>query len=384
MNYPKTKFDFLKNNFLTKFLIDFYVKAWIQIFRQNGSLNLNYSWKRRSHKLRALNRHSITKSLANNAKFKSKAKDFLVKNFRNYRDTSWSVLYSSLNEIYDYRYIPEDIYYDIVEKSLNDIQLVQAYNDKNVYERILKDVKIPKTAFRVINGRFYSKDYELIDINVVKSICKPDELLILKPAIESGGGKDVKLDSFKNIVDYLENFIKGSKSTKGINFIIQFLLEQHEQIASFHPSSVNTFRIMTLRLGDKIIPVSSYLRMGRDGSKVDNVSSGGISCGINNEGILNKYAYDIYYKKLETHPTTNKRFSGEKIPMFLKALELTKNLHQQLFYFDLVSWDIAIGKEGSPYMIELNLFFQECNDHQVHNGPLFKEYTDAVIKRLNI
>lgn len=384
MNSPKTKFDFLKNNFFTNFLINLYIKTRIHVFHHNGGLKLNYTWKRRSHKLYALNRSLVKKGSVNNGEFKAKAKKFLMENFKGYRDTSWSTFYSSLNGIYDHRYIPEDIYYGIVEKSFNEIPFVLAYNDKNMLERIYKNARMPQTVFRVITGRFYDKDYQLIDLEKVKKLCDPDEVLVLKPSIDSGGGKNVTLDKHDNIIKYLSNLTDGSTNKKGVDFVVQNVFEQHEQIASFHPSSVNTFRIMTVRLKDDIIPVSSFLRMGRDGSSVDNISSGGISCGINTEGYLNKYAYDIYFKRFEAHPTTNKKFEGEQIPLFKKAIELTKELHHQLFYFDLVSWDIAIGKDGEAYMIEQNLYFQACNDHQVHNGPLFKEHTDAVIERLEL
>jgi len=374
----------LKNNILTNFLIDLSIKLYVRIFRLNGKLKLRYSWKRRIYKLHALYRDSIKKNSKIQDDYILKSKEFLHKNFKGYQDISYHTFYPSLNGIRDYRYIPEDIFHGIIEKRLNKLEFADAYSDKNLYERVLKEYKGPKTAFRVIKGLFYDEDYNLTNPNEIKKILDPDETFILKPAIDSGGGINIVFDQIDNLIKHLEKIIDNSENLKNENFIVQHLLEQHKQISDFHSDSINTFRVMTLRIDEKIFPVCSVLRMGSNGSKIDNISGGGVTCTINSDGLLGDFAYDLHFEKVSAHPMSGKKFKGEKISMFPEVLKLTEHLHKQLPYFDLISWDMSIGKDGDPYLIELNLSLQECNGLQAMDGPLFKEHTDAVIKKLNL
>ena len=55
----------------------------------------------------------------------------------------------------------------------------------------------------------------------------------------------------------------------------------------------------------------------------------------------------------------------------------------KLFYFDMVSWDVAINKNNKPKIIEINLSGQEINFHQFSNGPLFGDYTEQIISKLH-
>jgi hypothetical protein len=45
----------------------------------------------------------------------------------------------------------------------------------------------------------------------------------------------------------------------------------------------------------------------------------------------------------------------------------------------LCSWDIAIGQDGDPVLVEANLSFGEVDFHQMCNGPIFGDLTEAVL-----
>jgi hypothetical protein len=124
--------------------------------------------------------------------------------------------------------------------------------------------------------------------------------------------------------------------------------------------------------------------MGRHQMKVDNQAAGGISCGINADGYLKKYAYDKYFNRFAEHPDTLVRFDGFQLPAYREVVEMSIALHGELQMFDLVSWDIAVDEASNPCMIEFNLRCQEINFHQINNGPLFGPYTAEMIERLNL
>ena len=54
--------------------------------------------------------------------------------------------------------------------------------------------------------------------------------------------------------------------------------------------------------------LSRIVRVGQAGSRVDNASSGGLTCGITEKGVLKKYAYNQNCKIREVNPDCLIRF----------------------------------------------------------------------------
>jgi Sugar-transfer associated ATP-grasp len=282
-----------------------------------------------------------------------------------------------------HRYIPEDIYYAYIERAFSRHELADPYADKNSYDRIFPGVPGPISLLRRINGRFYSRDYRVLTLKQANDLISEHQGdLIVKPSIDSGDGKNVrKLTIDHGKLAYGEESTDFEKLTQsyGLDFLVQHVFQQHPAMAEFHPSSVNTVRFYTLRLDDEIKVISAVFRAGNMGRCVDNR---GIPCGINAEGKLNDHANTKYFTKHEFHPVTGKAFRGFVIPGWQAACEFVKQLHEQLLYFDSVSWDITINPDSQPCLMEVNLTFQEINFHQVNNGPLYGDLTDEVLTRV--
>ena len=51
-------------------------------------------------------------------------------------------------------------------------------------------------------------------------------------------------------------------------------------------------------------------------------------------------------------------------------------------HFRLVSWDIALREDGEPVLIEANFYDGEIDFHQLNNGPLFGEDTEAILREV--
>jgi len=282
-----------------------------------------------------------------------------------------------------HRYIPEDIYYAHIEPALNRYELADAYADKNEYNRLFANVAGPVTLLRRMNGRFYDVNYKSLTANQASELVGNFHGdLIIKPSIDSGDGKNVcKLtieDGHFKLGDEVTDLVRLTNSY-GKDFLIQFVFKQHPAIAEFHPSSVNTIRFYTLRLDDEIKVISAVLRCGNMGRCFDNR---GIPCGINSDGRLNDHATTKTFQKYDTHPVTGKAFRGFVVPGWHAACDFVKLLHQDLKYFDSVSWDITIDPDSNPCLMEMNLTFQEINFHQVNNGPLYGDLTDEVLSHV--
>ena len=297
--------------------------------------------------------------------------------------TEWHQAYIATNGIEDYKYVPEDIFYKIIEPRLNRLSLKQAYEDKNNYNKVFTHITTPITILRNINGFFYDGEYKLLTfqeaINKFREVY--NNKLVIKPTLNSGGGRNIKVickDDFveSNFASYFEQLVKIYKK----DFIVQGYVVQHNFLGEVHPNSLNTLRIISLRFNNKIYILSSILRMGNSGNIVDNATVGGLTCGINKEGKLNDFATEHYtYFKHRKHPFTDFVFADKYIPNHKVVEECVEELHSQLLYFDIASWDIAISKNGEPIFIEVNLGNQDINFHQRNNGPLFGSLTEQVI-----
>lgn len=135
---------------------------------------------------------------------------------------------------------------------------------------------------------------------------------------------------------------------------------------------------MTLIIGNEVHHISTVLRMGVGESKVDNASVGGITCGVKENGQLKEIAFNAHGERFDQHPQ-GYQFGKCIVPGYRDAVAMAKHCHEKLGHFRLVSWDIAIGDQGEPILIEANLRNGECDFHQFNNGPLFGEFTDYVL-----
>lgn len=297
---------------------------------------------------------------------------------------TWHRAYATVHPTFDaHRFIPEDIYYAYVERALNRLDLAEAYTDKNNYHRLFPGVSAPLVLLRRMNHRFYDADYQALDLaDAAAILCRATGQLIIKPSIASGNGLNVRklhVVSGRIWLNEQKTDLASLVAMYGGDFLIQVAFEQHPAISEFHPHSVNTMRIYTFRVGNEIKVASAVLRLGNCGRSVDN---GGIPCGIGVDGRLNDQAVTKYFFKHDVHPFTKKPFKGFVVPGWNEACKFASGLHGELPYFDTVSWDIAIGPDTIPTLIEFNLSYQDVTFLQVNNGPLFGECTEQVLAKV--
>lgn len=95
---------------------------------------------------------------------------------------------------YNDRYMSDDVYYYYVIPCLNRFDFINSYMDKNGYDRLFPDIKKTSILMKNINGRFFSPDDMPISTEeAVKLVLATDLDCIIKPSIDSGSGKNVKL-----------------------------------------------------------------------------------------------------------------------------------------------------------------------------------------------
>lgn len=284
--------------------------------------------------------------------------------------------YTGVNGIKDVRYIPENFFYDVIERHYNDMTLEPAYVDKGMFGILYSDIKQPTTVLVNMNGMFYDREYNSITKETAARLLRNEKRVIIKPTRDSGGGKNVKFLNVEqyNMQDCLTTFGEYEK-----DYIIQLPIKQHPQLAALHKESINTIRVMSMLEKGKVSIISTIIRMGVGDSCVDNECSGGINCGVDEYGHLSEVAYDGSGKVYKRHPQ-GFEFSQGSIPCYEKIKAIIIEQHKKLPNFGLISWDFTVDENEDPVMIELNLSWCGLNFHQLHHGPLFGNDTDRIIQ----
>lgn len=297
-----------------------------------------------------------------------------------YRWFAFFNMFDENKESWSPYYIPSNIHYSIVDMFYTDYKRCRTIEDKNLNNLLFYDVKQPKTIVRKINNSLFDNNYSSIDNKKLDELVSSNQKYILKPSIESGGGKSIIIwDPDKDIP--IETFIKKIKEYR--NCIVQEFAGQYDGIASLHKNSLNTIRLITFFHNDKVYTLSTIIRIGAGGSNIDNASVGGIFCGIDENGHLKNIAYNDYGDIYKVHPTTGAVFSEHYIPKYGELVSLAENLHNRLVNFSrLISWDFAIDENEDPILIEVNATHGGISFHQMCNGPLFGNLTNGMIKEV--
>ncbi len=195
------------------------------------------------------------------------------------------------------------------------------------------------------------------------SMLKEKQRLFCKPLCGSLGEKVriIKADDFMNAEAFFE--LLQYYSPEG--FLAEEIIEQTEFMKRLNPTSINTLRIMSIRMDNRIC-MYFEMRIGEMFSIADNLGLRSLICGINpNDGTIIS-AYNKNRTSFVSHPHTRAKIVGEKIPRFFEAVELAKELAGYYPGFRYLSWDLALTDEGWV-IVELNGKGGICGFQEVYN-----------------
>ena len=261
-----------------------------------------------------------------------------------------------------------------IELAMNDFKLKFGFSDKNYFDKLFPDVLMPKTIVRNINGVFLDGNYTPINAQEVDRLLNSQERVIVKPSLENGCGRDVKM--------YTREMYGKIKTEFKRNYLIQEVLTQHRDVAQFNCSSVNVMRVCSLSLNNVVSPVNCAFRCGTEGFVTDNHITddgrGMVVVGVNADGSLKEKGYFSCGETTETS-SNGCAFAGVRLPNFEKALALTTHIHEQLPHFCFMGFDICFDESGEPVVMEFNIRGPGVLYYQYANGPLFGDRTKEVI-----
>lgn len=296
-------------------------------------------------------------------------------------------------------FIPNKVLYGISEK-MNDQEAASVLSNKLFFDLYYRPhIKALPRIIMFNHGNSFiagakqikvssiDKFEELLEM-VVKNETNEDSVFIKKTYASHGGKNIFKIykASFPLERDLLSEMYKSIINSA---YIFQETVAQHDEINLINPYCVNTIRIDTIidQEGNCNIG-TAYLRLGLNKLPVDNLSSGGVSIGIDLEsGTLQSYGFTSITQAggstLSEHPTTGTVFQDFKIPYFDEVKQLVIQAAKLTPSLRMVGWDVAISPKG-PILIEGNNRYN-LTAHDRHYGgykgnPAFRR----VMMELNI
>lgn len=235
-------------------------------------------------------------------------------------------------------------------------KIIEIANKKEDYKYFDNKALFNKT-FSEFMGRKWINTAE-DDYEQFCELCSTNKELFVKP-IDGMCGRGAYMLEIGNEMDTRTAY-KRLNSEKAI---VEEVVIQHNELAKFNASSVNTLRIVTMLCADDTVKImAAVVRLGREGQVVDNFHNYGIVALVDNvTGVVKTTGVDRDFKRYVVHPDSGKVIPGFKIPSWNNIVSTIKKAAHYVPTIRYVGWDIAVGKNGEVIMVEGN----KSADHDV-------------------
>lgn len=208
------------------------------------------------------------------------------------------------------------------------------------------------------------------DFNSFAQIVRDLQKVIVKPA-SVGCGSGIFIYDYSTEDNLLKTF--NTMMLNGNSYIVEELIIQGKEMASWNSSSVNTLRINTFKNKKGVFSHICFIRTGRKGAFVDNGGQGGIFACIDSQtGKIDTDGHDEQCHTYIEHPDSHIIYKGWQVPEWNSVLNLAKQLHNDVFpKHPYIAWDFAQSADKGWVLVEGNwgqfVSQQMCYDKGIKN-----------------
>ena len=210
-----------------------------------------------------------------------------------------------------------------------------------------------RKAYEKFRPYYHREVIEVLDDSHKERLCafaQKHGRVIVKPLYGSAGNGifAVSVDQFPDL-DTLFTRVRQAGPV-----VVEEMLRQDPEMAKLHAESINTVRVPTLKLKDRVVIFSPFMRTGCGDSVVDNAAQGGILMAVDPAtGMIYMDGADESGHRYLKHPDTGVTMPGFQIPRWEEARALATELALQVEGNHYVGWDLALTDKGWT-MIEGN------------------------------
>ena len=174
------------------------------------------------------------------------------------------------------------------------------------------------------------------------SFARKNARIVVKP-IDANKGYGVRMIDVQKLSDgELEGVLKGYPD----GAVAESLIVQIDALGAFHPRSVNTVRMNTIRYDDEVEVKWPCLRIGQGESVVDNAGAGGVFAAIDEHTGITLGVADEKGNCYTHHPDSGLPLVGFQIPEWEKACDMVKQLAKMIPENRFTGWDLALTDMG--------------------------------------
>lgn len=214
-----------------------------------------------------------------------------------------------------------------------------------------RDIFHEKLSFLKIFSEFVKREWINTDMESeqhVKEFLDRHRVFVAK-ASYGDSGKEVEVidvDSYGSLDDVL-NYLR----TNHFN-LLEEKIKNHPALERLNPTSLNTVRIVTVKNQSMVNVLFAGIRVGGEGSEIDNLSQGGKVARIDIEtGKIDSEFYtkiSSYNKSMENVP--GKNAIGYQLPYWEGLVAAVKRAAYVVPEISIVAWDIAITEDGVDFV----------------------------------
>jgi len=283
--------------------------------------------------------------------------------------------------------IPADIGHTYIEDVLNPLALRPVYTDKNLFPKIIGEENVPRTIVCRINGsHLLDAEFKKAEKDLSEYIGEA-ESLILKPTVNSCSGRGIiKFVKKGNVFISTDGKITLSKAfleSYRKDFCLQEAINQHDFMNMLCSTAVNTIRLCVYRSvkDEKPRVTASLIRIGKNGSVVDNVTGGGMFVGVNvATGEVGKVVLDHWGNKKNIWNDLDFSQNSFIVPHWKEVIAFAEYVGTRVPHHRLLALDVSLKKDGKPILIEFNIEWFCFSLYMFTGQEVFGEYTDEIIE----
>lgn len=301
-----------------------------------------------------------------NRQLKREIKAYAKEKFGSKAYWPYLAFYTELRGEFIKGWLPYDYYRYKIMPGINPQHSTEISENKTFDHKIFGDFAI-RPLFIFISGIFYDADFKMLEErDITELLAEYKEDIVVK---EERGTHGLQVK-----VMHASEF-KPDKLHKDLNYVVQPYVKQHKSLSDIYPDSVNTFRVTTYLRPDGSIHVkSTILRFGINGSKIDNLSSGGQSIYFDEAGNPSQLAYNLMgLPQGERHVNTGFKFSDLKVPMFQELKDMCISAHRLYPYVRIIGWDVCVDEKGEPKLLEWNADNPGFHPDDAIFGPIWAD-----------
>ena len=217
------------------------------------------------------------------------------------------------------------------------------------------------------------------DFPAFEAFCQRHPVFVVKPVGlgQSKGVRKVDVAETQNLHTLfkqlfaeieLENSHYNCGFHKGV--IVEELIKQGEEMAKYHPASINSVRITTINMGDGDIRMwYPVVRIGVGGNFLCSGAAGSFVAGINMcTGITETPGVDELGKTTVVHPDTHFNIKGIKIPRWRQLCDKAIEMAERLPSLRYIGWDFVYDKDKEWIVMEGNENAEILSQFVYHRG----------------